>query len=82
MKKVALMPGIAAYVYTKSGNLSSYGGVMWGGGGVKVHHASRCSERRTRRRTGPEGSQRELESEFRGVLIMSLISAGRGRGFV
>jgi hypothetical protein len=25
MEKVALMAGIAAYVYTKSGNLSSYG---------------------------------------------------------
>lgn len=33
MEKVALMPGIAAYVYTKSGNLSSYGWCnAWGGG--------------------------------------------------
>lgn len=33
MEKVALMPGIAAYVYTKSGNLSSYGRCnAWGGG--------------------------------------------------
>lgn len=36
---MALMPGIAAYVYTKSGNLSSYGHrrhvwVSGGGGGA------------------------------------------------
>lgn len=36
-EKVALMPGIAAYVYTKSGNLSSYGRrhvCVSGGGGA------------------------------------------------
>lgn len=33
MEKVALMPGIAAYVYTKSGNLSSYGRCNACGGG-------------------------------------------------
>lgn len=51
MEKVALMPGIAAYVYTKSGNLSSYGRCnAWGlgggcvrGGGVRVRAASRRS---------------------------------------
>lgn len=53
MEKVALMPGIAAYVYTKSGNLSSYGRCnAWGGGrtggregegGVRVRAASHLS---------------------------------------
>ncbi|MED6261062.1 hypothetical protein ATANTOWER_000386 [Ataeniobius toweri] len=40
-EKVALMPGIAAYVYTKSGNLSSYGHCDvrgWRGGGQGSPH--------------------------------------------
>lgn len=40
MEKVALMPGIAAYVYTKSGNLSSYGRCNACGGVEKVEGGS------------------------------------------
>lgn len=68
-EKVALMPGIAAYVYTKSGNLSSYG----------RRHVY-VSGRRQRRGGRPPSHEEAVTTDWLGGAWGPLQAADEARG--
>lgn len=71
------MPGIAAYVYTKSGNLSSYGAVMQGvgpGAGVALQFPPVWG----RQKRFSESGQWSVRSKVGQILMKRVVSVSGG----